>query len=128
MMIRVNVDSPSEDIEYANLSKSSVTGIKSILNISQLISRCVKSGLKKIQNKFRSQFQSVEDFEYKQAVSRYIPVIAYNLAQVAGRVESVEVRDKIRELVDADVEVRVKDELIKLIGLRRRKDEVEELF
>ena len=133
IQLRINIDTPSEDIEYACLTKSALTGLKSLITttttgLSQIVARCVRSCLKKLQNKFHSQFQSCEDFENKQALAVYIPVIAYNLAQVVGRIENLEVRTKLAELVTFgdNVEVRVKDELIRLLGPRKKRDGINE--
>ena len=81
LVVRVNLVQPPNDVDYNCLSKDGVVGIKSsAAGLAGIVSRCVRSGLRKVQTKFPNQFQSNEDYERKRALNVYIPSIAHNLA------------------------------------------------
>lgn len=86
--IRINiVQQESRNIEYNCLSKDAVIGVKNTsASLPIVVARCVKACLKKAQVKFRSEFQSHEDYEYKCAVAKHIPCIAHNLSALCERI------------------------------------------
>ena len=86
--IRVNiVQQQSRNIEYNCLSKDAVVGVKNTsASLPIVVARCVRACLKKAQAKFRSEFQSHEDFEYKCAVAKHIPCIAHSLSALCERI------------------------------------------
>jgi DNA topoisomerase VI subunit B len=125
MDIRVFLQIPSIDIEYNSLTKSGVSGIKSTeKSLAPIVARCVKSALKKLQSRFPSQFQSMEDFERKQAVGKYIPVIAHNLTEMIRRLRSEDMRNRL-EAFGVNLEERLVEEMVKLVGDKRKKNESE---
>lgn len=96
LTIGIALSCASSDVQYPSLCKCAVGGVGTSSSVEKLVSRCVTSGLKKIQKRIPSQFQSPEDHEYKKAVTQYIPIIACNLSQVIRR--SSPLADPITEL------------------------------
>jgi DNA topoisomerase VI subunit B len=126
LTIRISLSCPAIDVDYGTLSKSSVVGIKTVsASVSTLVSRCVISTCKRLVKKFPSQFQSVEDYEYKKARNQYIPVIAGNLAALIQRLR-LETRERIDSVISnedgrtMDYKSVIESELVDLLGPPRR--------
>lgn len=117
LVVRVNLTAPADQVDYACLSKSSVSGLQGS-NLTMVVSRCLRVALRRLQSKFASQFQSVEAFEHKNAVGRYIPVIVHNLIEMADRVQTDEIRAKLTDLLGADFDAKQKlfECLLRLLG------------
>ena len=73
ILIRINLATNSDRLEYTCLSKSALS------NKNFDIRRFLHTFLKRMQNKFSTQFQSIESWEHKRALNEYIPMIAKNL-------------------------------------------------
>jgi hypothetical protein len=72
----------------------------------------------------------MEEFEHKKAVEVYIPIIAYNLAQVVSRVVARDADScaskRLRELLSplegtAEIELKLKSAMIDTLGTRPEK-------
>jgi len=99
LTIGVALTCSSADVQYPSLCKSAVVGVGSSSSVEKLVTRCITNGLKKIQKRIPSQFQSPEDHEYKRAINEYIPIIAHNLAQVMRRSSTIDANCELSQLL-----------------------------
>jgi DNA topoisomerase VI subunit B len=126
LKMRINILSPSAQVDYGSLLKDSVAGImhndgRPSLNL--IVSRAVKVALRKIQNKFRTQLQSTEQYERLRARSSYIPSIVKNLSECVFRIRNPVCRLRLQELLSAgssdfqeDLETELKRILMESLG------------
>jgi DNA topoisomerase VI subunit B len=96
LLIRINLSQAAANVEYNCLSKDAVVGVKNTsASLPVVVGRCVRACLKKAQMKFRSEFQSHEDFEFKCALKKHIPCIAHNLSALCSRLSSFSAKEKL---------------------------------
>lgn len=106
LTVRVNLIQPSCRVEYSSLLKEAVVGItrqEGAPTLQVIVSRAVKGGLKRIQNRFRNQFQSNEEYEHSRALKFYIPIIAKNLSEAAGRVSNNLFRERLSDIFTSEL-------------------------
>ena len=80
LTVRVNFNCPSDQVEYTSLTKAAL-----VLPTTDVVNRAVRLGIKQMQKKFPTQFQSIQVWEEHKAVSVYIPQIAHNMMEMLYR-------------------------------------------
>lgn len=106
LTVRVNLIYPSARVEYSSLIKEAVMGIgrqEGAPTLQVIVGRAVKGALRRMQNRFRSQFQSNEEYEHSRALRFYIPIIAKNLSEAAGRVNDKACKERLTDMFTLDV-------------------------
>ena len=106
LTVRVNLIYPSARVEYSSLIKEAVVGIgrpEGSPTLQVIVARAVKGSLRRMQNRFRSQFQSNEEYEHSRALRFYIPIIAKNLSEAAGRVNDKSCKERLNDMFTFEV-------------------------
>jgi DNA topoisomerase VI subunit B len=118
VVIRLNLVHPTRCVDYTCLSKDGVCGIQSTASsLTSIVTRCLRSTLKKLQTKHPTQFQSNEQYERHRALSVYIPSIAFNLAQLVVRIRerNCEASAKLFDLFSEGERETVEEKLKRLL-------------
>ena len=116
LTLRVNLTCPSCRVEYGSLLKESVVGGEASMSVA--FGRGVKTALRKIQSRFKTQFQSNEDYERSRALQFYIPGIAKHLAEACMRIADESHRIRLGDLLANHdlLESKLKTALVESLG------------